>query len=118
MLDQRSLRILAVADTSAADLIMLCSHGYTGMTRRIMGSVAQKLARETPCPCLHGARMDRCQVNYPRYELTRPLRALVPLDGTAQAKTALEPAAYAIAALGWHRSGSAASHASRPTSER
>ena len=90
--------ILAVADTSEADLIMLCSHGYTGMTRRIMGSVAQKLARETPVPVLV-LREDGPVPGELPPGTTRPLRALVPLDGTAQAKTALEPAAYVIAAL-------------------
>ena len=40
--------ILAVADSYQSDLIVLCSHGYTGITRRIMGSVAEKLAREAP----------------------------------------------------------------------
>src|SRR4051812_34049687 len=34
--------ILAVVAASQADLIVLCSHGYTGITRRIMGSVAEK----------------------------------------------------------------------------
>src|SRR5713101_187980 len=44
--------LLAVADSSQADLIVLCSHGYTGITRRIMGSVAEKLAREASVPVL------------------------------------------------------------------
>src|SRR5579872_5500038 len=44
--------LLAVADDFEADLIVLCSHGYKGVTRRIMGSVAEKLAREAEVPVL------------------------------------------------------------------
>lgn len=90
--------ILDVADISGADLIMLCSHGYTGLTRRIMGSVAQKLAREATVPVLV-LREDGPVPGEMLPGTTRPLRALVPLDGSAQAKSALEPAAYVIAAL-------------------
>jgi len=39
--------ILAVAESSQADLIVLCSHGYTGMTRWALGSVAEKVAADT-----------------------------------------------------------------------
>src|SRR2546425_28684 len=96
--------ILDVADTSEADLIMLCSHGYTDLTRRIMGSVAQKLAREAPVPVLV-LREDGPVPGELPPGTTRPLRALVPLDGSAQAKSALEPAAYVIAALAGTREG-------------
>jgi len=72
--------ILAVAESSQADLIVLCSHGYTGMTRWALGSVAEKVARSAPIPVL-------------------VLRVLVTLDGSVLAKAALEPAASLIAAL-------------------
>lgn len=90
--------ILAVADSSQADLIAMCSHGYTGIRRRIMGSVAQKLAREGSVPVLV-LREDGPVPEVAHPEATRPLRALVPLDGSAHAKAALEPAAYLLAAL-------------------
>ena len=45
--------ILAVADASKADLIVMCSHGHTDIKRRlIMGSVAEKLARAASVPVL------------------------------------------------------------------
>ena len=90
--------LLAVADSSQADLIVLCSHSYTGITRRIMGSVAEKLAREASVPVLV-LREDGPVPGETHPDATRPLRALVPLDGSAHAKAALEPAAYLIAAL-------------------
>lgn len=85
--------ILEVAADSQADLIVMCSHGYTGIRRRIMGSIAEKLAREASIPMLV-LREDG-----PAPEAARPLRALVPLDGSSHAKAALEPAAFLLAAL-------------------
>ncbi|MGI9060097.1 MAG: universal stress protein [Ktedonobacteraceae bacterium] len=90
--------LLAVADDSEADLIVLCSHGYKGVTRRIMGSVAEKLAREAEVPVLV-LREDGPMPGEGRPDATRPLRALVPLDGSVSAKAALEPAAYLLTAL-------------------
>src|SRR5947209_11737242 len=90
--------ILAVAAASQADLIAMCSHGYTGFKRRIMGSVAEKLAREAEVPVLV-LREDGPVTGEAHPGATRPLRALVPLDGSAHAKAALEPAAYLLAAL-------------------
>lgn len=90
--------ILAVVAASQADLIVLCSHGYTGITRRIMGSVAEKLAREASVPVLV-LREDGPVPGQAHRDASRPLRALVPLDGSAQAKAALEPAASLLAAL-------------------
>ena len=89
--------ILAIADSSQADLIVLCSHGYTGITRRIMGSVAEKLAREASAPVL--VLREGGPIPGGAYLDTHPLRALVPLDGSADAKAALEPAAHLVAAL-------------------
>lgn len=88
--------LLAVADSSQADLIVLCSHSHTGITRRIMGSVAEKLAREASVPVLV-LREDGPVPGETHPDVIRPLRALVPLDGSAHAKAALEPAAYLIA---------------------
>ncbi|MDQ2903365.1 MAG: universal stress protein [Chloroflexota bacterium] len=90
--------ILAVADASQADLIVLCSHSDTGITRRIMGNVAEKLARAASMPVLV-LREDGPVPSESLPGTTHPLRALVPLDGSAHAKAVLEPAAYLIAAL-------------------
>ena len=42
--------ILAAILTSRADLVVMCSHGYTGVKRWALGSVAEKLARHAPVP--------------------------------------------------------------------
>ncbi|HJT56721.1 MAG TPA: universal stress protein [Ktedonobacteraceae bacterium] len=96
--------ILGVADAFQADLIVLCSHGYTSVMRRIMGGVAQKLAREAPVPVLV-LREDGPVPGETHPGAKRPLRVLVPLDGSAHAKAALEPAAYLLAALSGRASG-------------
>jgi nucleotide-binding universal stress UspA family protein len=90
--------ILAVAESAQADLIVLCSHGYTGMTRWALGSVAEKVARSAPIPVLV-LREGGPVPARPHPDVTRPLRALVALDGSVLAKAALEPAASLIAAL-------------------
>ena len=90
--------ILAVAESSQADLIMLCSHGYTGMTRWALGSVAEKVARYAQVPVLVLREAGPVPAG-PHPDATRPLRALVALDGSVLAKAALAPAASLIAAL-------------------
>jgi nucleotide-binding universal stress UspA family protein len=41
----------AAADTNA-DLIVLGTHGRSGLTRLVMGSVAEEVLRRAPCPVL------------------------------------------------------------------
>jgi nucleotide-binding universal stress UspA family protein len=89
--------ILSVASSYAADLIMICSHGYSGVTRWLIGSIAEKIARYATAPVLilrEGAELP--------LRLTagsRALRLLVPLDGSTHAKAALEPATDLLTAL-------------------
>ncbi len=89
--------ILSTAYSHDIDLILLCSHGYTGVTRWIMGSIAEKVARHAAIPVLIlreggpipvGAHLDG-----------RLFRVLVPLDGSTRAKTALGPAADLVSTL-------------------
>jgi nucleotide-binding universal stress UspA family protein len=44
--------ILRVAQQIHADLIVLGTHGRTGLTRLLMGSVAEQVVRQAPCPVL------------------------------------------------------------------
>ena len=90
--------ILSVAHSSHADLIVLCSHGYSGMTRWVLGSVAEKVVRHAPIP-VFVLREEGPVPAGPHPDASRPLRVLVPLDGSPLAKTAIEPAAKLIAAL-------------------
>ncbi len=45
----------AIADTAAAEgigLIVMSTHGYSGVTRWLLGSVTEKILRTAPCPVL------------------------------------------------------------------
>ena len=48
--------ILQVADELRADLIVMGTHGRKGVSRVLLGSVAEKVVRTAPCPVLtvHG----------------------------------------------------------------
>ena len=44
--------IVAYARDHAVDLIVLSTHGRTGLSHVLMGSVAERILREAPCPVL------------------------------------------------------------------
>ncbi|HEX6555103.1 MAG TPA: universal stress protein [Ktedonobacteraceae bacterium] len=91
-------QILSVADSSQADSIVLTSQGYTGATRWVLGSVAESVVRHASLPVLLLQEGNASEGDlHPGPE--RPVRALVPLDGSYLAKAALEPAALLISAL-------------------
>ena len=90
--------ILSEADDKRADIIVMCSHGYTGVRHWWMvGSVAAKVARFAQVPVL--VLREGGSVPEERHAGERPLRVLVPLDGSDYARAALVPAAYLAAAL-------------------
>jgi len=111
-LDGVGVKMMALAGTAAqaihdvviaeqADLIVMCSHGNTGVKRWVLGSVAQKVARHCTVPVLvlrQDGSMPTC--SYPDH--LRPLRslmALVALDGSELAEAAILPAAALVQAL-------------------
>lgn len=44
--------IRAVAEQHGCDLIVMGTHGRTGMSHLLLGSVAEQIMREAPCPVL------------------------------------------------------------------
>jgi nucleotide-binding universal stress UspA family protein len=88
--------IFSTAGYEYVDLIVMCSHGETGLKRWVLGSVAQQAVRHSPVPVLV---LNEHGVVPPVPDAARPLRVLVPLDGSELAESALEPAAQLIAAL-------------------
>jgi universal stress protein A len=44
--------ILEAAEERRADLIVLATHGRTGIKRLLIGNVAEKIVRHAPCPVL------------------------------------------------------------------
>lgn len=47
-----ALEICEVARQAGHDLIVMGTHGRTGLTRLFLGSVAERVIREAPCPVL------------------------------------------------------------------
>jgi len=73
-----SPKILAVAQALPCDLIVMGTHGRTGLGRLLMGSVAEEVLRNAPCPVLtvktpipEGSSNDPVTV----YTLHDPIRA-------------------------------------------
>lgn len=92
---QAAEQILEVARSQQIDLIVMCSHGYTGIKRWALGSVAQKVARSSPMPVLllrekHTALSEQSG---------HALRATIALDGSVFAEAALLPTAHLVSAL-------------------
>jgi universal stress protein A len=51
-LDRPSLGIVALAEKLPADLIVVGTHGLTGLKHVLLGSVAERVVRHAPCPVL------------------------------------------------------------------
>ena len=76
--------ILEYAQEKEIDLIVMSSHGRSGVSRWIYGSMAEKVLRNAPCAKV---------IIHPQV-ITEPFsikRILVPLDGSSIAEQALEP---------------------------
>lgn len=89
--DNPALAILALARQQKATLIVLCSHGETGLQRWMLGSVSLKVARLSPIPVLI-LRPEAAGTIAPLNKPLHSVRVLVPLDGSLIAEEALAPA--------------------------
>jgi universal stress protein A len=45
-------KIVEVAEAERVDLIVMATHGRTGLSHLVMGSVAERIVRTAPCPVL------------------------------------------------------------------
>lgn len=90
--------ILDIVQAQKADLLVMCSHGATGLRRWVLGSVAHKIARHCPIPVLILHEQDEKLFTLWNEEPGRA-RILVPLDGSSLAEEALEPALTLALAL-------------------
>jgi nucleotide-binding universal stress UspA family protein len=98
MVGQPAVNILSAVDTRNIDLVVLCSHGYTGMTRWVLGSVAEKVAHHSPVPVLL-LREAKPLLAGLHLNGVSTLRALIPLDGSVLALSAIAPAAQLVTAV-------------------
>jgi nucleotide-binding universal stress UspA family protein len=87
--------ILSAIQIQQADLVVMCSHGFTGFKRWALGSIAHKLAPHSPVPVL----VLRDGGTVPTTATQQPMRVFVPLDGSPLSESALELAAQLVTAL-------------------
>src|SRR5215469_10365892 len=71
--------ILSAAQSFHANLIVMCSHGYTGFKRWALGSVADKITHHSSIPVL----VLREGGPEPALAVHQPVRVLVAVDGSA-----------------------------------
>jgi nucleotide-binding universal stress UspA family protein len=81
--------ILATADEECIDLIVMTSHGRTGISRFLMGSVAERVCRHAGCPVLIVGRTG-LKAKAQAAETTLFRKILIPLDGSPEAEKALD----------------------------
>ena len=92
--------IIDHAVQQGVDLIVMRSHGETGLTRWVMGSTAHQLVRYSPVPVLVISKPQEQPVD-PHHTP----RVLVALDGSPLAEEAIRPAAQLSAALAYPGQG-------------
>ncbi len=94
--DHAAAAILSVA--RSVDLIVLCSHGYTGMKRWMVGSVAEKVLRHAAVPVLL-LHEDGPALVDASTRTDGSIHAFIPLDGSERAKAAIFPTVQLMSAL-------------------
>lgn len=78
-----------LASTQDVDLILIATHGRTGIARWWLGSVADQVIKESACPCL--VIGPNVEVALEPYSVDR---VMLPLDGSEAAEQALPLAAF------------------------
>jgi nucleotide-binding universal stress UspA family protein len=76
--------LLDEIDAQRADLVVMTSHGRTGLSRWVLGSVAQHVARYAKVPVL--VLRENKPLVAEGDATDRPLRVLVPLDGSPRSE--------------------------------
>jgi nucleotide-binding universal stress UspA family protein len=54
-----SVRICEMVTEEGADLVVLSTHGYTGLKHVLLGSTAERVVRSCPCPVLTVKASDK-----------------------------------------------------------
>jgi nucleotide-binding universal stress UspA family protein len=88
--------ILERARANHADLLVMTSHGHSGLVRWALGSVASKVARQAEAPVLVIREEESLPAEPP---VGGTLCALVALDGSPVAEAVLAPAMQLVGAL-------------------
>jgi nucleotide-binding universal stress UspA family protein len=86
--------LLEIIRQSAADAVVMATHGRTGLSHLLYGSVAEALLAESPVPVL----LVQATTGQPPLVPFDPNtgRVVVPLDGSTFAETAIEAATHLV----------------------
>jgi nucleotide-binding universal stress UspA family protein len=86
--------ILAACEREKATMIAMTTHGRAGLSRWLLGSVAEKVVRASSVPVLlvRSFRPGGEEVQPPAAETVPFRKILVPTDGSAASKAAVDPA--------------------------
>jgi len=93
--DEALSAILDAVKARHADLIVMATHGRTGLGRWVYGSIADRVLRHAPVPVFLVPATVSCA-----WTSDRAPRLLVPLDGSVLAEAALAPARELATDLG------------------
>lgn len=96
IMDAEASVVFATALLEQADILVIGNHNEDESKHQIFDSVAQEVLHHSPVPVLI---VPEHYVDLPQPLDGSPLRILVPLDGSPEAETALEPAAQLITTL-------------------
>jgi nucleotide-binding universal stress UspA family protein len=91
--------ILSVAQDQQADLIVMSSHGYTGLRHWALGSVAENVARHSPVPVF--VLRDMTGSSAALQTRDHIVRVVVAVDGSIRAEAALPSAVSLAVALAY-----------------
>jgi len=80
--------LFELADQEHLDLIVMCSRGESGLKRWVLGSMTRATFRRSPLPVL---ALNERGAGHTHFQVARPLRILVPYDGSEFAQVALPP---------------------------
>ncbi len=101
--DDAAEGILLEIDLRGADLVVMCTHGRSGLGRWIYGSVAEQVLQRSPVPVLlvpPTGEVMKLQQDPARTSGSNAAAFIVPLDGSAFAEAALPHAAELARAFG------------------
>jgi nucleotide-binding universal stress UspA family protein len=79
-----------IISTEVIDLVVVGTHGRTGIKKLVLGSVAERIFRNSPCPVLTIGP----HVRTPRDPGAEPTHILVPTDFSLQSRLALQYALF------------------------
>jgi nucleotide-binding universal stress UspA family protein len=80
--------ICKLAQETSADLVVMPTHGYTGLKHVFIGSTAERVVQHSPCPVFVARQHDKRQLGKSGYK-----KILVPIDFSACSREGLQ---YAI----------------------